>query len=50
MNTKELGLEKINELVIRFNEQIVSYKKSEYNETQITYLENKVNDLVYKIV
>jgi hypothetical protein len=34
MNTKELGLQKIKELVIRFNEQIIAYKKSDYNETQ----------------
>lgn len=34
MNSKEIGLEKIKELVIRFNEQIVSYKKLDYNETQ----------------
>ena len=31
--TKEIAYNKIEELVIRFSEQIVSYKKSEYNET-----------------
>ena len=31
--TKEIAYNKIEELVTRFSEQIVSYKKSEYNET-----------------
>lgn len=34
MITKELGLLKIKELVTRFNEQIIAYKKPDYNETQ----------------
>jgi len=33
MTNKEKGLKKIQELVIRFNEQLPSYKKAEYNET-----------------
>ena len=32
--TKEAAYNKIEELVIRFTEQIDSYKKSDYNETQ----------------
>ena len=31
--TKEQAHNKISELVERFNEQLVSYKKAEYNET-----------------
>jgi len=34
MITKEIGLLKVKELVTRFNEQLSSYKKSDYNETQ----------------
>lgn len=34
MTNKEIGLQKIQELVIRFNEQLAAYKKSDYNETQ----------------
>lgn len=34
MTNKEIGFKKIQELVIRFNEQFKAYKKSEYNETQ----------------
>lgn len=34
MITKEEALKKISELVTRFEEQIISYKKSDYNETQ----------------
>jgi hypothetical protein len=34
MTNKEKGLNKIQELVTRFNEQLPSYKNSEYNETQ----------------
>ena len=34
MITKEAGLQKIQALVIRFDEQIAAYKKSDYNETQ----------------
>lgn len=34
MTTKEVALEKVKELVQRFNEQLPSYKKSDYNETQ----------------
>ncbi|HKR05364.1 MAG TPA: hypothetical protein VJY62_12085, partial [Bacteroidia bacterium] len=33
MSQKEIAFNKISELVTRFEEQIVSYKKSEYNET-----------------
>jgi predicted type IV restriction endonuclease len=33
MSAKESAYNKISELVTRFEEQIVSYKKSEYNET-----------------
>lgn len=32
--TKEEGLKKVKDLVTRFSEQLPSYKKSEYNETQ----------------
>ena len=32
--TKEAAYHKIQELVTRFTEQIISYKKSDYNETQ----------------
>lgn len=34
MTNKEQGLQKVKELVIRFNEQLQSYKKADYNETQ----------------
>jgi len=34
MQTKEAALQKIKSLVERFNEQIKSYKKADYNETQ----------------
>ena len=34
MINKEAALKKIEELVQRFEEQILSYKKAEYNETQ----------------
>jgi len=34
MTNKENGLMKVQELVIRFNEQLSAYKKSDYNETQ----------------
>jgi hypothetical protein len=34
MPTKEDALRKINSLVERFEEQIKSYKKADYNETQ----------------
>ncbi len=34
MTKKENGLKKVKELVVRFNEQIISYKQSGYNETQ----------------
>lgn len=34
MTNKEIGFKKIQELVIRFNEQLPAYKKSDYNETQ----------------
>lgn len=34
MTNKELGLQKVQQLVIRFNEQIAAYKKADYNETQ----------------
>ena len=34
MTKKELGLKKVKELVARFEEQLTSYKKSDYNETQ----------------
>jgi type I restriction-modification system DNA methylase subunit len=34
MTNKESGLKKIQELVIRFNEQLAAYKKSDYNETK----------------
>ncbi len=33
MNLKEQGRKKISELVARFNEHLISYKKSDYNET-----------------
>lgn len=34
MTAKESGLEKVKQLVQRFNEQLPAYKKSDYNETQ----------------
>ena len=34
MTNKEIGFKKVQELVTRFNEQLQSYKKSDYNETQ----------------
>ena len=34
MTNKEIGFKKVQELVIRFNEQLPAYKKSDYNETQ----------------
>ena len=34
MTNKEVGFKKVQELVTRFNEQLASYKKSDYNETQ----------------
>lgn len=34
MTKKEIGFKKVQELVTRFNEQLIAYKKSEYNETQ----------------
>lgn len=34
MTNKESGLKKIQELVIRFNEQLAAYKKTDYNETK----------------
>ncbi len=34
MTNKENGLKKVQNLVTRFNEQLLSYKKSDYNETQ----------------
>lgn len=34
MNTKEIGLQKVQELVTRFNEQLPAYKRADYNETQ----------------
>jgi adenine-specific DNA-methyltransferase len=34
MISKEAAYKIIEELVVRFEEQIVSYKKSDYNETQ----------------
>lgn len=34
MTLKESGLEKVKQLVQRFNEQLPAYKKSDYNETQ----------------
>jgi type I restriction-modification system DNA methylase subunit len=34
MNQKEIALNKVSELVHRFNEQYDSYKKTDYNETQ----------------
>ena len=34
MANKEIGFKKVQELVTRFNEQLQSYKKSDYNETQ----------------
>jgi type I restriction-modification system DNA methylase subunit len=34
MTTKETALQKVQELVIRFNEQLPAYKKIDYNETQ----------------
>ena len=32
--TKEEGLQRVKDLVIRFGEQLIAYKKSDYNETQ----------------
>lgn len=34
MTNKEIGLQKVQDLVIRFNEQIAAYKNVNYNETQ----------------
>lgn len=34
MTKKEIGFKKVQELVTRFNEQLIAYKKSDYNETQ----------------
>ncbi|HBK83928.1 MAG TPA: methyltransferase, partial [Flavobacterium sp.] len=34
MTNKEIGFKKIKDLVTRFNEQLLAYKKSDYNETQ----------------
>lgn len=34
MTNKEIGFNKIQELVTRFTEQLAAYKKSDYNETQ----------------
>lgn len=34
MTNKEIGLQKVKELVARFNEQLPAYKKYDYNETQ----------------
>ena len=34
MTNKEKGLQKVRDLVLRFNDQLLAYKKSDYNETQ----------------
>jgi len=40
MTNKETAYNKISELIVRFDEQIQSYKKTEYNETSKQYRAN----------
>ncbi len=41
MTNKESGLKKVQELVIRVNEQLPAYKKLDYNEDRINTLKQK---------